>query len=155
MKAILLAMAVFCAPTVALGASATDVDASARAIFGEFMSPYCPGLLLADCSSGAAIALRAEIRADLEAGRSAAEVRAALEATYGDRVLAAPRTRGFGLWAWVTPAVFVALGALVVFFWARRSRQLAVAPPAPGFVIANDPALQARLDRELRTFDSN
>lgn len=140
------------APVSVSADAATDVDAAARSIFGDFMSPYCPGLMLADCGSTAAMTLRSEIRAELQAGRSEAEVRAAIESKYGDRVRAAPLASGFGLVAWVTPAVFVLLGAAVVFAWSRRRRQRR-APVEAGPVAVGDTALQARLERELRGFD--
>jgi hypothetical protein len=42
-----------------------DIESAARAIYGDVMSPYCPGLLLADCrSAGASADAIARIRPD-------------------------------------------------------------------------------------------
>lgn len=142
-------------PLVAVAAG-SGVDDAARAIYGEFMSPYCPGLLLADCRSQAAVDLRARIHAELAAGRTAEQVRSELTATYGEKILAAPRAQGFGLMAWVTPGVFVLIGAGFVLLWAQRRRDAAgdAAPAAPAPAAVGDAVLQARLERELRTVDA-
>jgi cytochrome c-type biogenesis protein CcmH/NrfF len=130
---------------------ARSVDEESRAIFHEYMSPYCPGLLLADCSSRPASTLRTEIRSALAAGTPAAEVRAGLERRFGEAILAAPPRRGFGLVAWLAPYVAVVVAcALVVAWYRRRVRaRMVAAAPAP---LPVDPALRARLEAELRRF---
>ncbi len=150
---VLLLLSLVTAPYAYAESAPTDTDAMARAIYGDFMSPYCPGLLLADCRSQAAVDLRAHIRDRLASGVPASEVRAALEATYGEKLRAAPAARGFGLWAWLTPGVFVLIGAGFVLLWAQRRSDREVALDKPGKTTL-DPALQARLDTELRSFDA-
>ena len=127
-----------------------DVESAARAIYGDFMSPYCPGLLLADCRSQAAAELRNEIRAQLEAGLSERDIRDRLEAHFGEKLLAAPHARGLGLVAWVVPFAAVGLGLSGTLLWLRAQRSRAT-PPAS--VDAVDPALRARFEHELRTFE--
>jgi len=134
-------------------AATPEVDAAASAIYADFMSPYCPGLLLADCRSDAAAALRDDIRTELANGKTDADVRTALEATFGDRVRAAPQTHGFGLWAWLTPGLFVACGGGIIALWVQRRRHR-VHPAASPVPAASSPALQARLERDLRSFDA-
>ncbi len=140
-----------------VGAAATTLAAEpptedrARAIFHEYLSPFCPGLLLSDCSSRPAETLRTEIRTALANGVSDAEVRADLQRRFGERILAAPRTRGFGLIAWLVPPVVVTGAVLaVVLWWLGRTRM----PPAPRTpsALSGDPLLRARLDAELRSF---
>jgi cytochrome c-type biogenesis protein CcmH len=132
------------------GLAATP-DERARAIYHDYMSPYCPGLLLADCSSRPAATLRTEIRDALAAGTPEAEVRSALERRFGERVLAAPPRRGFGLVAWLAPYLVVGAALAAVVAWCRlrmRPRPpVAALPRAPA-----DPALRARLEDELRRF---
>ncbi|MFN2427202.1 MAG: cytochrome c-type biogenesis protein CcmH [Candidatus Binatia bacterium] len=128
-------------------AAPEDVERSARAINGDFMSPYCPGLLLGDCRSPAAVELRAEVRRDLEAGVSEAELRARLEAEFGEKLLAAPHARGFGLVAWLTPYVMVIAGMIAIFAWMLSHRRTVA--PEPERKPA-DPARLARLEEERR-----
>lgn len=112
------------------------------------MSPYCPGLLLADCRSPAAVDLRAEVRRQLEDGASEAEVRERIESQFGEKLLAAPHSRGFGLVAWLTPYAVIIAGLVAIFVWMRSHRGAAVvaAPERkPG-----DPARLARLEEERR-----
>ena len=125
----------------------------AQAIYREYMSPYCPGLLLADCRSGAAEELRRDILASLQAGQPADAVRADLERTFGERVLAAPRVRGFGIWAWATPGIFVGVGAAILLLWVRRRRGRARDDTRPEPPDSFDPNLQARMESELGAFE--
>lgn len=130
------------------GLAATP-DERARAIYHDYMSPYCPGLLLADCSSRPAATLRTEIRDALAAGTPEAEVRTALERRFGERILAAPPRRGFGLVAWLAPYLVVGAALAAVVAWCRRHGRAPVPGPAarPADV---DPALRARLEAELQ-----
>lgn len=77
----------------AAGASAAQVDTNAQRLFSQLMSPYCPGLLLADCPSQDAFDLRAEIRARLAAGETPAQVEEALYARFGESIRATIRDR--------------------------------------------------------------
>jgi cytochrome c-type biogenesis protein CcmH len=84
-------------------------------------------------------------------GKTKQQVKDALVAEYGPRVLAEPSDDGFELTAWLVP-LLAALGALgLVAFTARRWR-LARTPDQRG-----DPALDPddarRLDAELAAFD--
>ena len=128
-----------------------DIESAARAIYSDFMSPYCPGLLLADCPSQAAAELRNEIRAQLEDGLAEREIRGRLETQFGEKLLAAPHARGLGLVAWVVPFLAVGVGLVGMLLWLRTQRPR----PAPHLPSADpiNPALWARLEHELRAFD--
>jgi len=143
----LLVFALGMQPAAALAETPEDARRSARAIYGDFMSPYCPGLLLADCRSPAAVDLRAEIRRSLEAGASEADVRGRIEAQFGEKLRAAPRGSGFGLLAWTTPFVAIALAGIAIFAWMFSHRGQAT--PAAR-VAALDPVRLARLEEERR-----
>ena len=89
----------------------------------ELMSPFCPGRTLAACTSPQAAELRQEILLLEAAGASEEEVRANLLERYGDSIRAAPKAEGWGLSAYVLPAVFfLAAGGLVVFLLQRMVR---------------------------------
>jgi cytochrome c-type biogenesis protein CcmH/NrfF len=125
-------------------AQPTDVDRNAQRLFSQVMSPYCPGLLLADCPSPDAFALRAEIRARLAAGEAPADVENDLYARFGNSIRATPEPRRWGLLLWVVPLVVFAasVGGLAWYLAQRRPIQ---PPPAR----ATDLRLEARLEDEL------
>ncbi len=90
-----------------------------------------------------------DLIADLIAeGRTKEEVKQALVAEYGERVLAVPRDDGFELAAWVLPILLLGGGTALVAILALRWR---------GGGAATSPALStadaARLDEDLRRFD--
>lgn len=99
----------------------TEVPRAAREVYDGTMSPFCPGLLLANCPSPQADSLRRAIAARAAAGESRAHIEADLLATYGEVVRAAPPRRGFGLVAWLAPAALLAAAGAWVTHWSRRS----------------------------------
>lgn len=132
----------------AAGASAAqvdDVDTNAQRLFSQLMSPYCPGLLLADCPSQDAFDLRAEIRARLAAGETPAQVEEALYARFGESIRATPEPRSWGLLLWAAPFVVLAgsLGGLAWYLAHRRPVE------EPQLQPAADLDLEHRLDDEL------
>ena len=113
----------------------------ARALGREIMSPFCPGRTLVDCPSPDAASLRAEIRAQMAAGVREEEIRAQLEARFGDVIRSTPR----GIWGWTLPGLGLLAGLGVVVSFLRRSAGVPREEPAP-----LDPLLEEELDRELR-----
>src|SRR4051812_43074925 len=91
---------------------------------------------------------RAFIQQQIAAGRSKAQIKAALVEEYGDEVLAEPGGDGFDATLWIVPIVLVLLGAVGILLAVRRWRRNGPEPEAP---LA--PALSAedarRLDAEL------
>ena len=80
------------------------------------------------------------------------QVRAAFVAEAGSQnVLAAPIDQGFNRLAWLFPYLLGASGAVVAGFavvrWSRNHDQ------TPDATAASDPALDERLDDELRNLD--
>ena len=59
----------------------------AQRLFGDLMSPFCPGLTLATCPSPGADSLRRDIRTRLALGESPRAIRAAYAATWGEEIL--------------------------------------------------------------------
>ncbi|MCU0626011.1 MAG: cytochrome c-type biogenesis protein CcmH, partial [Gemmatimonadaceae bacterium] len=94
---------------------------AAERVIAETMSPFCPGLTLANCTSPQAESLRVAVRARIAGGEPAERVQAALVTTYGDAVRGAPAPSGFGLVAYVLPALLLLVGALVIGRWLRRA----------------------------------
>jgi cytochrome c-type biogenesis protein CcmH len=91
---------------------------------------------------------RAFIEQQIAAGKSKAQIKAALVDEYGDQVLAEPGGDGFDATLWIVPVILVALGAGGIFLAVRRWRRAGPEPDAP---LA--PALSAedtrRLDAEI------
>ncbi len=106
-------------PVVSYG---DNLEQTAKEIYGEYMSPFCPGRLISDCPSGAASELKAKILTDLQNGRTREEIESELQATYGDNILAAPKFAGFGAVSWLGPIIFLLLGGFGVWWWAKRAR---------------------------------
>lgn len=92
-------------------------DEEASALFDRVMSPFCPGLRLADCPSTGAAELRAAIRARLAAGEPAAAVETQLYAAFGDRIRSEPPARGIGLLAWIVLGLTFVAGAALYVRW--------------------------------------
>jgi len=124
-----------------------EVETEAAKIFNSTMSPYCPGLLVANCPSPGAARMKEEIRTQLAAGVSPDSVRTWLRAEYGSQVEAVPPAEGFGLLAWIMPALALVGGAAVVAWWLRRRGR--VPDHGTGAAEPLDPEAQARLEQEL------
>ena len=150
--ALLLAVAAPAAAAQAPRASLPDIE-------DEVMCLECRTPLNVS-TSDVADQQRAFISELIDQGRTKAQIKAALVAEYGPRVLGEPEEKGFGLAAWITP-ILVALGALaLVIVTARRWRREPEPagaehdPGAPGDGAAPiDPDDARRLDAELAAFD--
>lgn len=114
----------------------------------HLMSPYCPGRTLTDCTSPQAAELRQWIAGEEASGRSREDVEKQLYLEFGEVILQAPKAQGFGLAAYVIPALAVAAGAAFVVIFLRR-QQAGRPPPAP-LSMASDPDLDRLIDEELR-----
>ncbi len=142
----LAALLVLAAACAAPAASATE--GWGYEMWGELMSPFCPGRTLADCPSPQAEQLRLWILMQEAAGRSHDDVEAELLERFGDDIRAAPRAEGFGLTAYAVPVlVFLAGGAIVALFLRRQTRRAAVAPAPPPEGL--DPELERAIDDEF------
>lgn len=123
----------------------------------ELMSPFCPGKLLADCTSSYAGDLREAIAKRLEAGEPLEAIKADLVRQYGKEILGAPPAEGVGLLAWVLPALLgLATAAGVGLKVARAARETRLAgrsAPVPAVAGGADVAALAQLQDELRDLD--
>lgn len=128
-----------------------SADADAQQLFREVMSPFCPGLTLADCPSPNAFTLRDEIRARLAGGDSRQVIGDELVAKYGAAILADPSDTPIGTIVWGVPFVLSALGATGLAWFLRRAVARTAHEPPPA--VTGRPALNDRLDDELAALD--
>jgi cytochrome c-type biogenesis protein CcmF len=93
-----------------------------------------------------------KIAAHIESGKDHDQIVQAFVAEFGQDILMAPIDRGFNRLAWLFPYLVGASGAVVMgvaaFRWSRRHSSQASEAPTAG-----DPALDERLDDELRNLD--
>jgi cytochrome c-type biogenesis protein CcmH len=132
-------------------------DTRAEQLFGDLMSPFCPGLTLATCPSPGADSLRGDIRMRLALGESPRQIRTAYAATWGEEILGTPPWRGWGVVLWLAPWIVLAAAAVGTAAWIRRARRREARAPtaaAPGDADATvDEGLRKRLAEELAAFD--
>ncbi|MEZ5419516.1 MAG: cytochrome c-type biogenesis protein CcmH [Vicinamibacterales bacterium] len=138
-------------------AAQTTARQQASDLSRELMSPFCPGKLLADCTSSYAGELREAIATRLAGGEPVAAIKADLVRQYGKEILGAPPAEGVGLLAWLLPALLAVSSAvgvgLKVARAARETRAALQAAPAVAAAGGADAAVLARLDDELRDLD--
>jgi cytochrome c-type biogenesis protein CcmH len=149
----LLALIALLAPGTALAAPARTTLPDVE---DEVMCVEC-GTALNVSTSPVANQERELIRREIAAGRTKAQIKAALVEEYGRNVLAEPRDSGFGIAAWWVPVALVPLAlvgiALAARRWRRRARSEAAGPADSPATPALDPADARRLDAELAAYD--
>jgi cytochrome c-type biogenesis protein CcmH/NrfF len=118
----------------------------------EVMCPVCGTPLNLATDAPQARRERAFIQSLVEQCRSKGQIKSALSAEFGDRVLAVPDDKGFGLTAYVVPALGLLLAiagiTLAAMRWRRAPRTPDGGDPAP----APDPRDAARLDADLERY---
>ena len=82
--------------------------------------PVCESEPLDTCPTQACIDWRAEIRAQLEAGRTQEQIYADFVARYGERVLAQPSASGLNLILWFGMPVALLIGGYFFYTYMRR-----------------------------------
>ncbi len=110
------------------------------------MSPFCPGITLAECTTNQSADLKQEISAKVDQGWTNREIDNWLVATYGREVLGRPG----GMVIWLAPLIAGAVAAGAAATFVTRAR-----PPSTG-PIARDRASNeelARVQQELDQFE--
>jgi cytochrome c-type biogenesis protein CcmH/NrfF len=119
---------------------AQDPEDVAARVSQEIMPPFCDGVTLHDCPSGAADDLRRRIVGMARAGMSEDDIIETLESEYGERIRATPRSAV----SWIAPGLVVAAGIFLIAVLARRWTRR---PPQPKIRIP--PGDRARVEAEL------
>ena len=141
-------------------ALASEQQPTLAELESEVICPTC-ATTLDQSNAPVAARLREFIRGRIAAGDTKSEIKDALVAQFGQRVLAAPPREGFNLLAWVLPFVALGVGAVVLglLAWRWSRRRTEEAPAIAGTPASNgraplDPALEQRLDEELARYDA-
>ena len=137
--------------TVLQPAPALTPDEQAQRLAGELRCPDCQALSVAESHTAAADAIRAEIAAQLAAGRSPDEIRQHFVDRYGKWILLQPADPLI----WILPVAVVAIGlaAFGWWLWVHRSGEAeadAVGTEPP--VVPDDEARRTVRD-ELEALD--
>ena len=148
MRRFLLVVAV--ALLVVPAARASEQHPTLSELEGEVMCPVC-GTTLDQSNSPAAEQIKRLIKQRIAAGDTRSRIKSRLVAEYGQAILAAPERKGFGLLAWWLPIVGILAAALLVGAGAWRWSHARDGDLPPGSRL--DPALERRLDDELRRFE--
>jgi cytochrome c-type biogenesis protein CcmH len=146
-RAIAVAAAISLLPAATAGSAVAQAPrASLPDVEDEVMCTIC-GTLLEESQSPQADRERALIRDLIAQGKDKDQIKDALVAEYGPRVLATPSGHGFDLVAWIVPGlgILLVLGGLVWFALRRR------APSPPGQPI--EPGDASLLDRDMSRYD--
>jgi len=136
--------------SLALGASTADLDAPVREIALQLRCPVCQGLSVGDSPSELANEMRALIRAQLQQGKTPAQVLDYFVQRYGEWILLAPPKHGFNLIVWVLPFALLPIGAALVYLGARRWVRNSATAAAPSRLV--DTPYAERLQRELDSY---
>lgn len=99
-----------------------DLDARVRSVAAGIRCPSCSDLTAAQSNADTAVAVRALIRQQLEAGRTPAQIDAYLEAHYGPDILLRPPAHGAGLLVWLLPPLGAGAALTAVILALRRWR---------------------------------
>ena len=149
---LLLALLLAAIPALAQNIPVTDdeVNAVARRLY----CPVCENIPLDACGPPACIQWRAEIRAQLEAGRTPEQVITDFVQRFGERVVGTPQDPMLRALSLVTPWLLAAVALVVagttVYRWRRRGEAAQTASPTPPASHRDDAYYRERLEADLR-----
>jgi len=111
------------APSAPLPAITPEMDQRLKLLETELRCLVCQNQTLADSPAGLADDLRREIRTLANAGKSNAEIKAFLQARYGDFVLYRPPVKSSTWLLWGGPFALLGLGGVIFFRLVLRRRK--------------------------------
>ena len=129
---------------VATAQTPQDEEARYRALIAELRCLVCQNQSIAESSAPLAGDLREQVRAQITAGRTDAEILEFVTARYGDFVRYRPVFDRRTLVVWLGPFALLMLAGVSAAIYIRRSR----ATPAPAAVDAQ--RVRALLDEESK-----
>lgn len=104
------------------------VEQRLKALSHELRCLVCQNQSLADSNADLAVDLRNQVREQIVAGKSDAEIRTWLTARYGDFVLYRPPLKATTVLLWLGPVLLLIAALAALFLTLRRRRRNAVVP---------------------------
>ena len=101
-------------------APAPDVEERTREIASQLRCVVCQNLSVADSPSEMAQQMRAIVREQVEAGRTAEQINDFFVSKYGEWVLLKPKTTGVAALLWILPYVVLVAGVIAALLFVRR-----------------------------------
>ena len=135
--------------TTPVAQAETCPKTSLPAIQDEVMCPIC-GVPLGNANGPSAEDQRTFIRERVDKCESTDQIKAALVAEYGDRVLAVPAKSGFDLTAWLVPIIVLIAAFAGIAIGAVQWRRSRGGEPLPEGASGPD---SAELDADLQRYD--
>lgn len=152
MGILLAALCLTALPVMAQDTTVTDDEVNA--IAKQLYCPVCENIPLDTCGTPACIQWRGEIRTQLEAGETPAQVIADFVQRFGDRVVGTPQDPTLRALSLVTPYLVGALLLVGIVSLLLRWRQAGVATAGgttPTRTGAGDDDYRNRIEADLRT----
>ena len=105
---------------------APSLDSRVQHISSQVRCPVCNGETVAESQAAPSVAIRNQIRTDLQHGETQAQILGSLVDSYGPGILEKPQASGIGVLVWVLPVIAVVIGAaglaLVVVRWRAKGQ---------------------------------
>ncbi len=134
----------------AFGAEASKAAKMEREIEDSLIAPCCWSQPVSQHYSEAADQIRKEVHEMVAAGKSRDDIINFYVAKYGERILAAPRAKGFNALAYILPFAALILGAWLLIVLVKKLRMPAPAPsPAP----IPDARYTAAVEKEIKDLE--
>ncbi len=135
---------------VSFGAEDKSAADLAREIEDNLIAPCCWSQPVSQHYSEVAEQIRNEVRAMVAEGKSRDEILDHYVAQYGERILAAPRAKGFNILAYVLPWAALIFGIWILIVLMKRLRSPA---PSPAPADVPNEHYASRIEKEMKEFD--
>jgi len=135
---------------IAFAADSAQDDKKAREIENNLIAPCCWTQPVSEHYSEVAEKIRTEVRQMVAAGKSRDEILDYFVAQYGERILAAPRAKGFNSLVYILPWLALALGGWLLLLLIKKMRSPVPATVPPTVL---DSRYADAVEREIRDLD--